>query len=147
MKKLLKKLSILLIAALCTVCVAAFVACGDDNGDEFATDKIYITVLDENGNAIDGTTFGVDKYDEENHQVQIQFCTLGGGCTMNNPNVGTDGKAVFNLSDVKDLAQSGNTDTVELHVLGVEEKGYEYAYGQYKVSEIPKNVTITLKKA
>ena len=51
------------------------------------------------------------------------------------------------MSIINGLVEANNTDTVELHVTSIEEKGYVYAYGQYKVSEIPKNITVTLKKA
>ena len=153
MKKLIKRFSILLIAALCTVCMAAFVACGDDNGDELATDKIYITVLDENSNAINGTTFGEGDYNPDNHQVQIQFCTVDGdyGCSLTTPNVGADGKAVFDLAELKEFVKANNSTTVELHILGVTKVGYKKGenseYGKYKVSEMPKNITVTLEKA
>ena len=145
MKKYLTVLSILIVVAICAICMTIFAACDNDN--ELATDKIYITVLDENGNAIDGTTFGEADFDPSNHQVIIQFCTLDGGCTSQNPNVGKDGKAEFDLSIVKGLAEANSTDTVELHVQGVAKVGYKIEYGQYKVSEIPKNITVTLKKA
>lgn len=154
MKKFIKTLSVMLIAAVCTVCVALFAACGGGDGEELATDTIYITVLDENGNAIDGTTFGEHDFNPDNHQVQIQFCTLGGNCSAENANVGTDGKAEFPVSIVKELAEEYNTDTVELHVISVTKKGYlkgdetdEVIYGQFNVNKIPKNITVTLKKA
>ena len=144
MQKLIKRFSVVLIAAICAVCTAIFfVAC---DKEELATDIIYITVVDENGSAINGTTFGEGDYDPTNRQVQIQFCTLDGVCSAENANVGADGKAEFKVSLINDLAESGNADTVELHVLGVTAKGYVKEYGQYKVSKIPKNIKVTLKK-
>ena len=149
MKKFIKIVSTLLVAALLTACMAAFVACGgDDDKDkvEYATDKIYITIVDEDGNPIDGTTFGEDDWDETNHQVMVQFCTLDGGCaTM--VAVDANGKAVYDLSAVKSVAEAGNTDTVELHVQKVAKVGYKVEYGQYKVNEIPKEITVKLVKA
>lgn len=151
MKKLIRTLSILLIATVCTVCVALFAACGGDKGGEYATDKIYITVLDENGNAINGPTFGKQDYVDEVAQVQIQFCTLDGTCSSENAKVGADGKAEFPVSIIKTLAEAYNTDTVELHVLYVKANGYlkgeSGEYGRYKISELPKNLTVNLKKA
>lgn len=144
MKKFIKVLSVLLVAVLCTVGMAVFAACGDKN--ELATDTIYITVLDESGNPINGTTFGKGDYNPDNHQVEIQFCTLAGGCTAQNAKVGADGKAEFNLALVKELAGADDV-VVELHVLNVTAVGYAKDYNQYKVSEIPKNVTVNLKKA
>ena len=145
MKKLIKKFSILIVAALCIMCMAAFAACGD--GEKLDPNTVYITVVDENGNPIDGTTFGKGDWDPDNHQVQIQFCTLDGGCTPENANVGKDGKAEFDLSLIKALAESSNADTVELHVLGVTAIGYEKNYSQYKISSIPQTIKVTLKKA
>ena len=149
MKKIIKTLSILVISAILTVCVALFAACGDDNKTELATDKVYITVLDENGNAINGTTFGEGDYDNTVHQVKIQFCTVDGdyGCSLSNPNVDENGKAEFNLSELKELTKNYNATTIELHVLNVTAVGYAKEYNQYKISEVPKNITVTLKKA
>lgn len=139
----------LVITTLLVVCTAAFTACGDD--DKLDANTIYITVLDENGDPIDGTTFGQGDYDDTIHQVKVQFCTLDGGCTVQTPNVGADGKVEFDLSVIKDFAETNNTDTVELHVLNVIAVGYEKGengeYGRYKVSEIPQEITVTLKKA
>ena len=149
MKKLFKTLSVLAIVTLCTICMAAFAGCGDDSNSDLDPNIIYITVLDENGKAIDGTTFGEADFDETNHQVQIQFCTVDGkyGCSMNNPNVDKDGKAQFNLSEIKNFEVTNNATTVELHVLGVTKKGYKKEYKQYKISEIPQTITVTLEKA
>ena len=145
MKKFIKILSMLIITTILTVCTVAFNACGDDK--KLDPNTIYITVLDENGDPIDGTTFGEGDFDPTNHQVQIQFCTVvGTGCTMDNPNVGTNGKAEFKLSLISALAGSDD-ELVELHVLGVEAKGYVKEYGQYKISEIPQEITVKLKKA
>ena len=146
--KLIKRVSLLLVAALLVACVAAFAACGGEKLDE---NTVYLTVLDENSKAIDGTTFGEGDFDPSNHQVQIQFCTLDGGCTVVTPNVGTDGKAEFNLTLIKEFAETNKTDTVELHVLGVTAVGYlkgeDGEYGRFKISEIPQKITVTLKKA
>ena len=150
MKKYLTTLSILVVVAIFTACMAILTACGKEKV-ELATDKIYITVLDENGNAINGTTFGEGDYDKTLHQVKIQFCTLDGGCTVQTPDVGADGKVEFDLSVVKEFAKTNNADTVELHVLNVTAVGYKKGesgeYGRYKVSEIPKNITVNLAKA
>lgn len=149
MKKLIKTLSILLIATVCTVCVVLFAACGDKGG-ELATDKIYITVLDENGNPIDGPNFGLQDWTDGVAQVEIQFCTVNGnegGCASYNAPVGADGKAEFPLSVVHDLNDNHDV-VVEVHVLYVTvKKGYKKEYNQYKISEIPKNITIKLEKA
>ena len=151
MKKFIKTLTILAIVTLCTVCLAAFAGCGDNNKDDnkLDPDTIYITVLDESGKAIDGTTFGKWALDESVTQVSIQFCAVdgNGACTMTTPDVGTDGKAQFKLSELKSFAESNNATTVELHVLYVDGKDYKKEYGQYKVSEIPQTITVTLKKA
>lgn len=149
MKKLLKSLSILVVVAICAICMTAlFTAC---NKEELATDTIYITVLDENGKAINGTTFGKGDYNPDYHQVQIQFCTLDGGCTVVTPNVGADGKAQFDLAVLKEFAKANNADTVELHVLNVTAVGYEKGesgeYGRFKIDKVPKNIEVTLKKA
>ena len=143
MKKFITTLCVLLAAAICTVCLAVFAACDDEKLDP---NIIYITVVDENGNAIDGTTFGKGDYNPDQHQVQIQFCTLDGGCTAKNADVGADGKAQFDLSLVQALADSGDV-VVELHVLNVTAVGYVKEYEQYKISDIPQTIKVTLKKA
>ena len=149
MKKLISVFSVLLISLLSVMCVAFFAACSDS--EKLDANTVYITVLDDKGNPIDGTTFGEGDYNPDNHQVQIQFCTLDGGCTVLTPNVGADGKAEFDLTHIKEFAETNNTDTVELHVLGVTAVGYlkgeSGEYGRYKVSEIPQKITVTLKKA
>ena len=148
MKKFVKILSMLIVATLLTVCMVAFTACGDDK--KLDPNTIYITVLDENGNPIDGTTFGQHDFNPENHQVEVQFCTIdgSGACTSPNPLVGPDGKAEFDLSIIKALAETDDV-IVELHILNVTAKGYVKEYDQYKISGIPQEITVTLalKKA
>lgn len=151
MQKLFKRFSVVIMALAMVVCLAVFaVACtNDDDKDEekYATDTFTVTVLDENGNPIDGTNYGQEDFPDENGvyptcAVKIQFCTLEGGCTFRNPEVGADGKATIELSVLKELAANG--ETVELHVLYVEGKGYKKEYGQYKVDKIPLEITVTL---
>ena len=143
MKKFIKTLSIMLIAAVCTVCVALFAACGGDD-NKLDPNIIYITVVDENGDAIDGTTFGENILDPDDHQVMIQFCTVDGGCASM-VELGADGKAEYDLASVKELAETNHTDTVELHIQNLPNI-YKVEYNQYKVSEIPQEIKVTLQK-
>ena len=145
MKKLIRMFSILLITALLVACTAVFSACG---GEKLDPNVIYITVLDENGSAINGPEFGKGDYDDKTYTVQIQFCTVNatdGGCAAYTADVDANGKAEFPRSAVKELNE--NDVKVELHVLYVTAKGYLKEYNQYKISEIPQTITITLKKA
>lgn len=149
MQKLFKRFSVVIMALAMVVCLAACAtACTNGNDEEqYATDTFTVTVLDENGNPIDGTNFGQEDFPDDNGvyptcAVKIQFCTLNGGCTPKNPEVGADGKVTIELSDLKMLAPNG--ETIELHVLYVEGKGYKKEYGQYKVDKIPLEITVTL---
>ena len=142
MQKIMKRFAVILMAVISTVCIAVFAA-GCDK-ESYATDTFTVTVLDEKGKAIDGTTFGEADYDPDNHQVTIQFCNEDGGCTSVNPKVGSDGKATIKVSDIKQIAETGK---VELHVLGVTKVGYKKEYDNYDVDKIPLEITVTLVKA
>ena len=157
MTKSFKRVAVLLLCAIATICMAIFAGCvPDDNEDpnggkkpdetDYATTTFVVTVLDENGAAVNGTTFGFDGADVM--PVQIQFCSIlpdgsTGMCALP-VKLGENGKATIELSNVKAAAEQSETDTVELHVLNVEEKGYNKNYGKYKVTEIPTEISVTL---
>ena len=148
MKKFITTLCILLAVAICTVSLAVFAAC--DSGEKLDSNTIYITVLDENGNPIDGPNFGEQDWTDGVAQVQIQFCTVSandGGCAAYTAGVDANGKAEFPRSSLTELNANGDV-LVELHVLNVTvKKGYVKEYFQYKISEVPQTITVTLKKA
>ena len=144
MQKFTKRLAVIVMALIATVCLAVcMAACNKDDDEKYATDTFTVTVLDENGNPIDGTTFGQGDWDPDDHQVTIQFCSEDNGCTAFNPKVGKDGKATIKISDVKLVTETGK---VELHVLGVEKVGYKKEYSQYSVNKIPLEITVKLEK-
>lgn len=158
--KLFKKLAVILAAVTAVVCMAAFAAgCNKDtggnngggNGGGSAT-TIEITVKDENGNVIDGTTFGEGDYDSNLKQVSVQFCTTGnGGSCMSPENLGANGKVSLDYENLKTkvlaLPDTTESTVLELHILNVQKKGYKVAYGQYPLNEIPSTIEITLEKA
>ncbi len=151
--KLFKRLAVVLTAIIAVVCVAAFAACNKDDeggngGNNYATTTVEVTVKDENGDLIDGTTFGEGDYDPELKQVNVQFCIPDGICFINE-NLGADGKVVIDYNEIKTKAtSSGDTNpTIELHINGVAKKGYKVAYGQYKLNEVPAKIEVTLEKA
>lgn len=155
MNKFFKRLSVVLTALIAVVCLAAFAACdkgNEDGGNNYATTTVAITVKDENGNLINGATFGEGDYDSSVTQVSIQFCIAGeDGACMQPVNVGADGKASISYTDMHDTVlqfpDATESTMIELHVLNVEAKGYKKAYGQYKLNEVPATIEITLVKA
>lgn len=150
--KLFKRLAVVLTAIIAVVCVAAFAACNKDDeggngGNNYATTTVQVTVKDENGDLIDGTTFGEGDYDPELKQVNVQFCIPDGICFINE-NLGADGKVVIDYNKIKTKASSyGENPTIELHINNVKAKGYQVTYGQYKLNEVPAKIDVTLVKA
>lgn len=142
MQKFTKRFAVIVMALIATVCLAVFAAACKDGGDgeTYATESFTVTVLDENGNAINGTTFSVVDV-----PVKIQFCDAENTSGCATPvAVGTDGKATINMetTGLKGLGAS----TVELHVQNLDAK-YKVEYGQYPINKIPLNITVTLELA
>ncbi len=153
MNKLLKKLAVLFTAVAATVCIAVFAAACNDKEETYATDTFTVTVVDENGDAINGTTFGDNGYGEK--QVKLQFCAVqadgnADACLANyQPNVGADGKVTVEVSKISEFVSDSDAVKFVIHVINLNGKGYSATadYGQYEVDKIPSSITITLDKS
>lgn len=75
MLKTIKRISLILAVALSVLCAGIFaVAC---NGDENQNSKDYaITVVYPDQKAVNGTTDGKAKYDENDKTVSVQICVV-----------------------------------------------------------------------
>lgn len=75
MQKTFKRLAVILLAIVATVCVAfSLTACG-----ETVTDYV-VTVVYPDGTAVNGTTDGVNPLDPSVKAVTVQICLVDGGC-------------------------------------------------------------------
>lgn len=157
MQKFLRKFAVLLMAVVATVCTVAFIAACDKNDgekSEYATTTFTVIVQDENGNVIDGTTFGINDVNGTSADtVKIQVCAVNGDgtlgtCLNTTFAVNAEGKATVDLSLVKTL----DSNKFELHVMNVQSKGYTKGentgdYGRYEVDKVPLTITVKLKKS
>lgn len=164
MQKLFKKIAVLLTALIAVLGISAFAtACTDDSVTYAKSgDEITIIVKDENGNRINGETFG-EMY-EQPMQVRIQFCSVvpdadgGLGLCQSDPSlVNSNGEAKVSYDVLVQLqhntenspayANKNITGELELHVLYIQDKGYEKDYAKYPLDKIPTTITVTLKLA
>lgn len=159
MQKLFKKIAVLLTAVIAVLGIAVFATACDDKGNsgdntKYATagSTIKITVVDENGDPINGPTFGVDEWSGATMNAQAQFCsyyeatgTLG--MCASPVDINAQGIAILEYDAIKSNADNSTpaATKVELHILFVEEAGYEKDYGVYDVNKIPTEITVTLK--
>ena len=143
MQKFMKRFAVVIMALVATVLMAVFAtACEDNKSGNYATDTFTVTVLDENGNAIDGTTFGYAAGDPTWTQVRLQFCN-DGGCSSY-IKVGADGKATVELEKDGINSLRGNGD-IELHIQNLPTE-YKVEYSKYNIDKIPLEITVTLEK-
>lgn len=156
--KFFKKFAAIFAAVLATACFGILAtACNKEDEPKYATDTFTVIVKDENGNAIDGTTFGEnDIIPGEPGVVKIQFCVVdpatgkAGACATP---VETDntGKATLSVETLVAAASANNSTKIELHIINVTNKGYvkgdDGEYGQFEVDKIPTTITVTLVKA
>ena len=122
--------------------------------------KVLVTVVDENGNPINGKTFGKYNLDPTVTQVNIQFCKAGNsGACSGLKKLGEDGTVLLDIEDdiLKDFVgiDLKDSDILEVHVRNVADKGYfegdssennGKAYAQFKKSEFPSKIEIKLEK-
>lgn len=151
--KLFKRLAVILTAIMAVVGIAVFAAACDKGGNEegYATDTFTVTVLGEDGNPIDGTTFG-DNYGET--QVKIQFCAVkadgdASACLGNyQPDVGANGKVTVDLTKLKTFVENNEASKFVIHFINLDGKGYSPLgnYGVYEIDKVPKTLTVTLDK-
>ena len=164
MQKLFKKIAVLLTALIAVLGISAFAtACTDDSVTYAKSgDEITIIVKDENGNRINGETFG--EYYGQPFQVKIQFCSVvpdaegGLGLCQSEPTpVDSNGEAKVSYDELKQVIENTKnspsyagkniTGEHELHVLYIADKGYEKDYGKYHMDRFPSTITVTLKLA
>ena len=164
MQKLFKKIAVLLTALIAVLGISAFAtACTDDSVTYAKSgDEITVIVKDENGNRINGETFG--EYYGQPFQVTVMFCSVvtdepsGQGLCQETPTpVDSKGEAKVSYDDLKRVIENtknspgyaGKNITGELflHVNYVEDKGYEKDYEKYPLDKMPTTITVTLKLA
>ena len=156
MKKIVTKILVIALAVVSAMSIALFAAAC---GDKVPEGKVLVTVVDENGNPINGKTFGESDYDPSITQVKIQFCIAGNsGACSGLKDLGEDGKVMLDINNdiLKDFGNSlKDSDVLEVHVRYVGAKGYfegdssennGKAYAQFKKSEFPSKIEIKLEK-
>lgn len=166
--KLFKKLAVVLAAVLTTACLSVFAAaCTEGDDTVYATDTVTVIVQYEDGTPIDGTKHSsgeswlsdtMFELDIESPApcTQVQFCVVYengslGACAAP-VNIDEDGKAVLQLSDLKEFVEANNVTLLELHICNVKSYGYDKGednavYGRYEIDKIPATITVTLKAA
>lgn len=94
MKSIFKKIALLSALVISVVCLGLFAAaCGEDSADAYT-----ITLVYENGKAVNGKTDGAN-----GKTITFQLCFAdGSGCLATTAEVDENGKASISVADVKD---------------------------------------------
>lgn len=105
MKNTIRNLTLVLVVALCAVCMGVFAsACGESKQTEFT-----VTVLYSDGTAVDGTK----------DALRVQICSADlKFCFSELPTVDAEGKVSFNIDSLENAAKAVEAQTTfVLHVL------------------------------
>lgn len=133
MNKILKRISIVLVAALSVVCLAVFAAACETEKDE----TVYtLVIVDNNGNAIKGADISAD-----GKKAQFQLCDVNTGvCIATTPEIDANGKAVIS-SGFEEGA------TYEVHILYFNDAKYNSDKGEVeKMSALSEYKRLTYTK-